>query len=82
MATPIPCDPSSLALAATQYDGMIPDGEKGAVIIYLLNQIAGTGLTPQQLALNAACYDAYIPKGMQPAVMNYLLCAIANASGA
>jgi hypothetical protein len=45
------------------------------VIIYLLNQILGTGLTPEQLMDAAKCYKC-IPPGSQLEVQTYLLCAI------
>lgn len=53
----------------------IPTGMQNEVIIYLLNQILGTGLTPDQLVREAACYKC-IPTGMQPEVQIYLLCQI------
>lgn len=58
----------------------IPDGMNSEVIIYLLNQILGKGLTPQQLMDEAKCFKC-IPKGMQDEVITYLLCAIASGAG-
>lgn len=76
--------PSDLApaalLASAKCYKCIPVGEQQAVIIYLLNEILGTGLTPAQLMTAAKCYKC-IPIGMQPEVITYLLCQIANSGG-
>lgn len=53
----------------------IPTGMQNEVIIYLLNQILGTNLTPQQLMDESKCYKC-IPAGMQMEVQIYLLCQI------
>lgn len=76
----ISCEPNDLLLQAKCFK-CIPFGMQNEVIIYLLNQLLGTGLTPQQLMDNAKCFKC-IPAGMQPEVQTYLLCQIANASGA
>ena len=55
----------------------IPTGMQNEVIIYLLNQILGTSLTPQQLMDAANCMKC-IPTGMQTEVQTYLLCQIVN----
>jgi hypothetical protein len=72
----IDCDPNAL-LEASKCMKCIPNGMQPEVIIYLLNQILGTGLTPQQLMDAAKCYRC-IPNGMQPEVQTYLLCQIVN----
>ena len=77
---PIACDSNSLVQAAACYK-CIPAGQQPEVIIYLLNQILGTGLTVQQLTTNAAFFRC-IPSGMQAEVQTYLLCQIANKVGA
>lgn len=74
------CDPNALEDAAKCMK-CIPAGMQPEVVIYLLNQIMGAGLTPDQLMTNSACYKC-IPKGMQPEVQTYLLCQIATALGA
>jgi hypothetical protein len=73
---PISCEPSALLDAAKCYE-CIPVGAQPEVIIYLLNQILGTGLTPQQLMDGAKCYRC-IPTGLQAEVQTFLLCAIVN----
>jgi hypothetical protein len=77
---PVSCLPNDLLDAARCYR-CVPVGEQGAVIIYLLNQILGTGLTTQQLMDNSVCFKC-IPSGMQADVQTYLLCQIANSVGA
>lgn len=76
---PINCDPKALDQAAACFNGILP-GDRDTVIIYLLNQLLGSGLTPKQLMQAAACFDG-IPHGMRDAVMTYLLCQIANGPG-
>lgn len=72
----ITCDPQTLVNNAQCLDCAIPEGMKPAVMIYLLQQIAGLGaLTPQQLADAAQSYQA-IPTGMQGAVMIAATCQI------
>ena len=85
MPETISCEPNDLIQAAACFR-CIPNGEQEEVIIYLLNEILGTGLTPQQLmdATNppnnhCACMRT-IPKGMRDEVITYLLCQIANAA--
>jgi len=55
----------------------IPTGMQNEVIIYLLNSILGTNLTPQQLMDAAVSYQSTsfncIPAGMQNEVIIYLL---------
>lgn len=75
---PINCDPSALELSASCYK-CIPKGMQPEVMIYLLNQILGTGQTPQQLMDASNCFRC-VPAGMQEEVMTYLLCQIANGS--
>ena len=79
MPDTISCEPNDLMVAAKCYK-CIPGGMQPEVIIYLLNEILGTGLTVAQLMENAKCYKC-IPAGMQAEVQTYLLCAIANAGG-
>lgn len=71
------CSPDALVKASNCFK-CIPTGQQPEVMIYLLNQILGTGLTPQQLMDNAVCFRC-IPKGMQEEVQTYLLCQIASA---
>jgi hypothetical protein len=74
--------PQQLVTAAACYDCQIADGIENAVIIYLLNQIAATGMTPQQLVTAASCYDCQIPAGYVGPIMIYLLGQIlANGGG-
>lgn len=81
MAATIDCsDPNALAGPANCMK-CIPAGMQPEVIIYLLNEILGTGLTPQQLVNEAQCMKC-IPEGMQPAVQTWLLCSIATKLGA
>lgn len=77
----VACDSNSLITGAHDYC-CIPSGIQSHVIIYLLNQILGTGLTPQQLVENSAPYRKEIPDGASDAVMLYILCALADAEGA
>lgn len=72
----ISCDPTDLEQASACYK-CIPEGMQSEVIIYLLNQILGMGLTPQELIANSSCFKC-IPSGMQTEVELYLLCQIAN----
>ena len=72
----VSCDPNAL-IQASACMKCIPTGQQNEVIVYLLNQILGTDLTPQQLMDAAVCYRC-IPTGMQPEVQTYLLCAIVN----
>ena len=74
----ISCDPSVLTEEAKCFK-CIPTGMQNEVVIYLLNEILGTGLTAQQLMDNANCFKC-IPNGMQPAIQTYLLCELVNAS--
>jgi hypothetical protein len=73
-------DPNSLIDPAKCYK-CIPTGMQPEVMIYLLNEILGTGLTPQQLMANSACMKC-IPAGFQSAVQTWLLCTIATKLGA
>lgn len=75
MAT-VSCDPNNLVQAAACFK-CIPSGAQNEVVIYLLNQILGTGLTPQQLMDASSCYKC-IPRGMQAEVQTFLLCQIVN----
>lgn len=77
MPATISCDPNDLMAEAKCFK-CIPNGMQPEVMIYLLNEILGTGLTPQQLMDNAKCFKC-IPKGSQAEVQTYLLCAIVNA---
>jgi hypothetical protein len=72
------CEPADLAEAAKCYK-CIPEGMQPEVIICLLNEILGTGLTPQQLMERAACFKC-IPSGMQNEVQSYLLCQISDSN--
>jgi hypothetical protein len=72
----VPTDPDALMAASKCYK-CIPAGTQPEVIIYLLNQILGTGLTPDQLMANAKCYKC-IPAGMQLEVQTYLLDQLAS----
>jgi hypothetical protein len=74
------CDPNALEQAAACYK-CIPTGTQREVMIFLLNQILGTGLTVQQLLNGAKCYKC-IPTGQQDEVISFLLCQIANKVGA
>lgn len=70
----ISCTPSDLNEAAACYTCIAPDMRQ-AVKLYLLNQIAETGLTPEQLLDAARCYRC-IPEGISKAVEATLLCLI------
>ena len=56
----------------------IPTGMQPEVMVYLLNEILGTWLTPQQLMDEAKCFKC-IPAGMQAEIQTYLLCQIVNS---
>lgn len=72
---------TELAEASKCIDLCIPDGQKLAVIIYLLAVQAGVSADPSTLVANAACIDNCIPDGFKPAVIIDLLNTIA-ANGA
>jgi len=74
---PIDCtDPNALQAAAACY--CFPKATQEAIMIYLLQQIAGDTSTPSELAEKAACLC--IPDAKQrEAVITYLLCSIVNA---
>lgn len=72
--------PSGLSKAAACFQG-IPPGDQNAIIIYLLQQLAGNTMTPAQLAKASACY-CYSDKKVADSVMVYLLQASAAAAGA
>lgn len=73
----IPTDPSTLLELSACYR-CIDEGQRDAVLIYILAVIAGLdGLTPSQLLNNARCYRC-IDEGQRQAVMDYLLNQIAN----
>lgn len=78
MATEISCDPADL-MAASKCMKCIPQGMQLEVVIYILNEILGTGLTPDQLIENAKCFKC-IPKGSQMEVIAYLTCQLVNAA--
>jgi len=71
---PISCDPSSLAAESACY--CFDEQTQRAIKIYLLEQVAQTGLTPNQLAANAKCYC--MDEATQAAVTTYLLCQLVN----
>lgn len=71
------CDPQALITAAAPYQKIRGENLDNEVIIYLLNQILGTGLTPEQLITEARCMSC-IPTGMQAEVQTFLLCQIVN----
>lgn len=73
---PISCDANSLSAAAKCY--CFDDTIQQAVQIYLLEQIAQTGLTPSQLQAAAKCYC--FDEDTQRAIKAYLLCQISNAA--
>lgn len=77
----IDCSNPDALMDAAKCDKCIPTGMQPEVIIYLLNEILGTGLTKEQLIANAACMKC-IPEGMQAPVQTWLLCAIATKLGA
>lgn len=64
-------DPNVL-LEEAKCNECIPKGEENAVIIYLLQQIAGNTMTPNELMEQAKCLRC-IPGGMQQEVIIYLL---------
>ena len=70
--------PQELATNSRCFD-CIPKGYQGAVLIYLLAQLAEM-TDVQTLVTNARCYDC-IPKGYQPAVITYLQDAILAGGG-
>lgn len=71
---PVSCDPTDLQAAARCY--CFPKDVQDAIIIYLLQQIAGDTSTPSELAAKAA--KMRIPDEKQrEAVITYLLCQIA-----
>lgn len=73
-------DPAALSKLAACYVGM-PLDTQNAVLIYLLQQIAGNTMTPAQLAKAAACWvgqDAQVIEAEKV----YLLAAAATAAGA
>lgn len=72
-------DPNTLSQAASCYS-CIPAGHQNEVIIYLLNEILGTGLMVQQLIDASKCMKC-IPGSEQQDVITYLLCQIANGGG-
>lgn len=73
----ISCEPADLVREAKCFK-CIPEGMQNEVIIYLLNQILGTGLTVDQLMDEAKCFKC-IPQGMQAEVQTYLLCQIVES---
>lgn len=75
------CTPDSLADASECYK-KIPPGDREAVMIYLLQQIASNTETTAELVAHSICYAEQIDKQLQPAVIVYLLCAIAAELGA
>ncbi len=70
--------PQELATNSRCFD-CIPKGYQGAVLIYLLAQLAEVS-DVQTLVTAARCYDC-IPKGFQPAVITYLQDAILAGGG-
>jgi len=73
----ISCEPNDL-LEASKCFKCIPSGAQPEVIIYLLNEILGTGLTVEQLIENSKCFKC-IPSGIQSEVQTYLLCEVVNS---
>lgn len=73
---PLDCDPAALLDASKCFCYADPK-QADAVVIYLLNQISGLGLTPAQLAENAKCY-CYPDRQVADAAKTYLLCQIAS----
>ena len=70
------CDPQSLITAAAEFQRIRGRNLESEVIIYLLNQLAATGMTPQELMREAKGFRS-IPTGIQDDVLLYLLCQIA-----
>jgi len=75
----IDCDPSALAELSACY--CFPRDIEGAVLIYLLMQIAELDLTASELAALAAPYTG-MPKDAKESAIVYLSCAAATAAGA
>lgn len=67
--------PAAVLKGAACYDG-IPPGNRDAVMIFLLEQVAKTGLTPAQMAKAASCYC--FDKKASKAVIAMLLDKLAN----
>lgn len=67
-------DTNALIQASRCIDSCIPDGQKMAVIIYLLAQIAAVDpIDTKALLENSKCINSCIPQGAQWAVVIYLL---------
>ena len=73
-------DPSALSALAACFQGIQP-GDRDAVIIILLQSIAGNTQTPAQLSASAACFRG-IPADLKQAIIVMLLANIATAAGA
>jgi len=75
----ISCEPADLAENAKCF--CYDKNTEGAVLIYLLMQIAELDLTASELAALAAPYTG-MPKDAKESAIVYLSCAAATAAGA
>jgi hypothetical protein len=66
-------------LEAAKCAPCIPKGMEMAVVITLLQEIAGNTMTPNELMNAATCIHCTIPKGMQLEVAIYLLDNLFNS---
>jgi hypothetical protein len=63
---------NQLVVASSCFARAVPQGDQWAVLIYLFNSIAGTGMTPEQLTVAAKCFSRSIPQGDMLAVLLYV----------
>lgn len=71
---PVPeTDIHTLLDASKCINSCIPVGMQMPVLIYLMQQMSGNGMTTDQLMQAAACNAKCIPVGMQRPIIIYLL---------
>lgn len=70
------CDPTTLLENARCIEGCTTSGQREAIIVWLLAQIAGVSADPQTLMTNAQCVSC-LTQGQLEAVRVWLACQIA-----
>ena len=76
------CDPNTLLASAACIENCTMEGQRSAIIVSLLAQIAGvpasTGADVNNLLANAKCIEDCLTLGQMQAVRVYLMCVIAG----
>jgi hypothetical protein len=72
------CDPNELLDASKCIFACTSEGQRSAIKIYLLANLAGVSADPNTLLDNAKCIESCLTLGQMKAVEVWLLCQIAG----